>query len=653
MPLRVTCSGCQTVLAAPDAAVGKAVRCPKCQAVVPVPAPAAAGPSAAAVTAVPNGPPPAPTQTKQPAPVETLPEEPEERPERTRQSEEQEDLRQFHLDKDGEEPRPGRKRERDQSAGRRRPAAAQKKGAWVLPVILGVAVLGVLACCGVGGWGVYAYFGLVSDRARRDLHGNAPDQAPFVVGPGQPAFPPGPPGDPGPLRPAEPPKPPDVLLKMPPLPAAVPIKSPGLKGETTVNLPDTVGSLAVGGGGRFLVMHFPKLRKLGIFDINEVRVSQFIPVSEADVQIAAGMSKLVVYLPGSNTVERWDLLTQQREFQGNLPGDRGKITAFCMGHASAGPLLICAERSGVRFHDLGTFEEMPYSVNGQGLGQGPGALYWAGADGRIFGATSNLGQPNGVATLVIDGGKVQTQRQRWGTWFVQPGPDARHICAAGHGLLTDRVQPADDVVYSKQNGSIDYTFVPAHQGPYYLHLHLKTGLHAAGTGINKDDPEWGATVYLLGEKRPIAQMPNLRIPTYAEWNALSGLGILGCVHMVPRANLIAVVPASRDKLVLSPFNVEEELERSGVKYLLITSEPPASVKRGQALAYAVKAKARAGGVTFKLESGPQGMTVTPQGQLNWQVPGDFADRETEVLISARDADGQQVFHSFPLTVEAP
>ena len=41
MPVKVKCSGCQTVLNAPDRVRGKAVKCPKCGTAIRVPAEAA------------------------------------------------------------------------------------------------------------------------------------------------------------------------------------------------------------------------------------------------------------------------------------------------------------------------------------------------------------------------------------------------------------------------------------------------------------------------------------------------------------------------------------------------------------------------------------------------------------------------------------
>ncbi len=55
-------------------------------------------------------------------------------------------------------------------------------------------------------------------------------------------------------------------------------------------------------------------------------------------------------------------------------------------------------------------------------------------------------------------------------------------------------------------------------------------------------------------------------------------------------------------------------------------------------------------MTYKLESGPPGMTVTPQGMLRWPVPATFADKTADVIVSVKDGSGQEIFHTFALSV---
>ena len=59
-----------------------------------------------------------------------------------------------------------------------------------------------------------------------------------------------------------------------------------------------------------------------------------------------------------------------------------------------------------------------------------------------------------------------------------------------------------------------------------------------------------------------------------------------------------------------------------------------------------------GGLKVKLESGPDGMKVSPEGEVTWAVPADFEGPAPEVLVSIGDASGRQTFHTFAVAVAA-
>jgi hypothetical protein len=375
-------------------------------------------------------------------------------------------------------------------------------------------------------------------------------------------------------------------------------------------------------------------------------------VDDDDVRFAAGMTRLIAYAPGSGKARRWNLLTGKLEKEGPL-APHGQVRSFCMGSASDGPLLVSGDQA-TTLVDVETFEplEMPT------LDRDPNrraslqeGIYWASADGRTFGKTGFNGMPNGVVSVLLEGGKIRGYSQHIGTSYVVPGPDGGLIYTGGHGVVSRQIKETKDAVPSSAQGSgtCDGYCLPAHSGPYYLHLHLKLRL---GPPLNADDPEQGATVYLPGMRTPLAQLKLPEMPTWGDLGALGEIGFERSVHLIPEAHLLVVLPTARDKLLLVPFDPEAALEKTGAKYLLVTSHPPGEARRGQAFEYAIKAKAKAGPATFKLESGPPGMTATARGLLRWDVPADFADKEAAVIVSVRDADGQQVFHSFTLAVRA-
>ena len=63
-------------------------------------------------------------------------------------------------------------------------------------------------------------------------------------------------------------------------------------------------------------------------------------------------------------------------------------------------------------------------------------------------------------------------------------------------------------------------------------------------------------------------------------------------------------------------------------------------------------KSKKGGLRFQLDSGPPGMTVSPEGRVTWNVPRGYEAAEVSVILTVRDAGGQEVLHSFRLQVAA-
>ena len=61
-------------------------------------------------------------------------------------------------------------------------------------------------------------------------------------------------------------------------------------------------------------------------------------------------------------------------------------------------------------------------------------------------------------------------------------------------------------------------------------------------------------------------------------------------------------------------------------------------------------RAKAGGVKVSLESGPDGLTVSPNGQVSWDVPARFEAPEAKVIVAIHDDTGQEVFHTFTVTI---
>src|SRR5262249_1625461 len=140
------------------------------------------------------------------------------------------------------------------------------------------------------------------------------------------------------------------------------------------------GDVCVGGGGRFLLLHLPRERKLAVFDANEAKVVKYLPVPEDKPLLAAGRDQLVVGLPESNVLQRWSLATFEREAAVPAP-QPGALKALAMGSATAGPLLVVGA-DGLALLDPQTFRPSGHEV-GERLRPQFDAVRMS-ADGRLI-----------------------------------------------------------------------------------------------------------------------------------------------------------------------------------------------------------------------------------------------------------------------------
>ena len=117
------------------------------------------------------------------------------------------------------------------------------------------------------------------------------------------------------------------------------------------------------------------------------------------------------------------------------------------------------------------------------------------------------------------------------------------------------------------------------------------------------------------------------------------------------ANVVVSLPDVRDHLVLQRFDVMAALNKAGIDYLFVASLPPTTFAKGRRFVYQINAQSRRGGVGYKLESGPAGMTLSKTGRLEWPVPADYAGQGETVIVSLHDASGQEIYHTFQIKPE--
>jgi predicted Zn finger-like uncharacterized protein len=430
------------------------------------------------------------------------------------------------------------------------------------------------------------------------------------------------------------------------LPAVRPvtITPPALASDRVeVKLPAPADDVCEAGGGRFLVFHLPQPKQLAVFDVSAAKVVKYLPLPADEVRIAGGMNKLFVAFPETTAVARYDLESFEKEVTAPLAVS-GKLAHIAFGSASAGPLVVCSGdyiRGGKidGLYDPVSFRKFDIDWDkGAGWPTLTPPFLRVSADGTTYAFHDGFGgEPHALKTMVLTGSRVKGG----GVWPAPtsigvPGPDGKYLyCAAGvftpHEMK--KVLPKD-----AGGGSYLPSADPA------LFLRLEPGANGKPGRL---------TVYTVGDDRPLAQLTGIdgvKSEEVGYGTARDPFHHDKRIHFIPQANLIATVPAGNDRLVLHRFDLDAALQKSGVDYLFVTSRPPAAVA-GAKFEYRIKVKSKKGGVKFKLDAGPDGMTVTPDGLVAWAVPAGF-DGSPSVIITVSDKTGQETFHSFTLPVSA-
>jgi hypothetical protein len=412
-------------------------------------------------------------------------------------------------------------------------------------------------------------------------------------------------------------------------------------GKVVTPLPGRIADVALGGSGRYLILHLPDARTLSIYDVHAAKVVRSIPAADDNVKFAAGADKLIVVLGSTNIIQRWSLTTFQRELASQLP-IHGVVKSLSMGSASQGPLLIhwavgtgALDRASFGLLDIRALRLLPTNdVQTGHYGSYRDIVHVRAApDGQVYGLWCTSHTPQGLMTLVLKNNTIKTYYDHTSAGHVVPSADGKVVCT-GIGLYTNegKALGADQRVRE--------ACLPAYQGSYYL-------------SFKPRQRRGGLDVHMIGDARPLAHLEDVEIPILSEQWVNHDFTLDKRILFLPQAKCILTIPTTNDQVVLHPFDVELALENSGLDYLLVTSQPPSSARRGETFAYQLGVKSKRGGVRYHLESGPDGMAISEGGKVTWKVPANFADVETAVIVSITDAAGQEQFHTFKFQIRAP
>jgi hypothetical protein len=457
-----------------------------------------------------------------------------------------------------------------------------------------------------------------------------------------------PPKVPAQERPAPAPAP-AARFRLPPLKSRLEIEPAGWPGEvTTITLPGRAKDVCVGGDGRYLLCVVGAERQIVVVDVSGGKIVKSLPTIDDPALIAAGMDKSVVVYPQARLIERWSLLTLEREMVAPLPED-GTAVRAAVGSASAGPVFVTfhqdagtGTRAGTfRVFDMNTLQSMEAHMDGDfSAGTHPShpADLRVSADGRTVGLWVPTLSPTGVQIVTAADNGLTAVRDHSSAGAILPAPDGSVLFTAA-GVYGRDGRPRGEQVMGQ--------LLPAVHGVY----HLKVD----GVGLKRDGVTDKGTplirLFRTGDDRPVATLVapiGLDFPNRPQ-AVPPPLPIDRRVHFVPKAGVLITVNAAGDQVYLQKLDPDARTAASGQDYLYVRSEPVADAERGTRFSRRIDVRSSRDGVRLKLESGPEGLVLNGD-TLEWPVPAALPDSNVNVLVSVSDAQNQEVIHALTIRV---
>ena len=275
--------------------------------------------------------------------------------------------------------------------------------------------------------------------------------------------------------------------------------------------------------------------------------------------------------------------------------------------------------------DLTTLKPLECKLSPNVAGKMRGHLGLRGsADGRTFGCWEPLTIPSGLFVLHFANEKLDGTYQR-SVAHIRLSRRFRRACLHGPGNLR---QPRKAERSQREQQQARISYLPAVGGPAYLTYpcEMKSRSPAPRTSKRstpatppRDSSKATASVYQQGYPDPLAKIqiegvPNVVVPNQQKRD---GLTIDKRLVFLAAAGALVTIPEPRDTVVVRPLDIEAELHRAGKDFLMVLSVPPRSMALGETLAYQIDARSSGGNIKYKLESGPEGMTVSDDGLVQW------------------------------------
>ncbi len=347
-----------------------------------------------------------------------------------------------------------------------------------------------------------------------------------------------------------PPTKPKDEFDLSPLPGNVPnIFAPTLPAAVSnVTFDGKVGAIAIGGGGRYLVLHFPDQGELRLFDVANASIVATTASDTGTVFLAAGAQKVVLYSQTGQTFRVYSLPELRKLYDAKSPDG---LHGIAMGSRTNGPMLSVSVFGTVALWKITDRDmtEVPNSTSRQ-------EVHWRGPvratpDGTAFSTFDSLNARDKSTLLTVANRTWKVQKDVGQVPFA--GLDGNFY---GNGVVMNR--NGQDQRFGGIGAGSNQWFVPS---PTNKDFFLKVSPTTIGAGAKRK-----STIVVTvhrdrdGDKVATGTQTFTDLPEFdgfvERFNNQASVPFDQHLFLVPEAKVLITLPKEKDRVVIRKLAAE-------------------------------------------------------------------------------------------------
>ncbi len=406
------------------------------------------------------------------------------------------------------------------------------------------------------------------------------------------------------------------------------------KDKVTIPMPGKIDNIIKAGGGRYLILSFTGVQKLAVFDVYECRITKYLDLPKEKTIFAAGKDKLVLYLTEKKVLERYSLKTMEKENTCALPKNI-VIHKIAMGCNSNGPVIAAIMINdavyNIYFYDLTTLTKQNITTDNSSYDTRFIPNYSVSEDGKTVCIWNKEKSRDVIYVGSLFGNYFNTNYVQIPAEESMPGKDYSYIYTK-IGVLNSDLEIASQTVQNT-------ICLPANGGEFFMSIRNKAIYIYRASDFT-----------LLYASKEIPEVNFAPVTGYKQPD-LASLSVGQSVYFYPNANLLITIPVTRDGIVLRNVDIISEMDNAKIPYCYVNSQPVAKFKKGEIYTYQLQIKTNQKNITYKIESVPDGMTISKTGLIEWPVPENYASKVETIILVISDDNDKSFYHTFKITAD--